>query len=312
MADEDVQVDILLSTYNGARFLDQQIESLLGQTHANFRLLVRDDGSADHTPEILSRYAAQEPRRIELCVDGPRHLGVCGSFARLLEQAKAEYVMLCDQDDCWFADKVAVSLRRMRQCEEEFGTRCPILVHSDLVVADGELRPLEDSFWSYAGLDARQGGTLGRLLLQNVVTGCASIVNRALLEKALPVPPQAIVHDWWLALVATAPGRLEPLPLPTLLYRQHAHNAIGARRFGAARRIGWFFGLWLSGAAGLRVDLTRQQAAALAVRYGGELSERQRALLHGHSRLGDYSFFRRRWELMRLRALDRAATRSNR
>jgi glycosyltransferase involved in cell wall biosynthesis len=299
MADDETEVNVLLSTYNGSRFLRQQMESILSQTHRRLSVLTRDDGSSDNTRQLIAEYADRYPAKIKIVNDGDRHLGVCLSYARLLERAEAGYVMLCDQDDCWLPEKVAISLRRMKQCERLLGSQCPILVHTDLFVADVDLKRIHDSFWGYQAYDPVRQCSLNRLLTQNVVTGCASIMNRALLRKALPIPPQAIIHDWWLALVAAAIGRLEPLADPTVLYRQHGGNAIGARRFGVAYIIHKAIKIILNRGAANYVRQSQDQARALLERLSADLGEQQRATLQFYADIARHSFLGKRVLLIR-------------
>src|SRR4029077_11295650 len=106
-----------------------------------------------------------------------------------------------------------------------------LLVHSDLSVVDDALRELQPSFWRYSGFDPERTN-LARLLLKNTVTGCASLVNLPLVMLPVPVPPAALLHDYWLALVAAAAGRIAVVREPLVAYRQHARNAVGAREYG--------------------------------------------------------------------------------
>jgi hypothetical protein len=293
------EVNVLLSTYNGGRFLRPQIDSILGQTHPHLSVLTRDDGSTDDTCGLMADYARRFPAKVRLCNDGDRHLGVCRSYARLLERADADYVMLSDQDDCWLPQKVALSLDRIQRCEERLGTQCPVLVHTDLCVTDVDLHPIHGSFWSYQAYDPVRQCTLNRLLTQNMVTGCASIMNRALLRKALPVPAQAIIHDWWLALVAAATGRLEPLAEPTVLYRQHEGNAIGARRFGLGYILCKAARMVFHGGVANYVRQSQDQAKALLERLSAELGEPERATLESYADIARHSFLDRRVLLIR-------------
>ena len=119
--------------------------------------MVRDDGSTDATRSILADYAARQPQAVTVVdLQGPR-LGPCGSFARLLEQSSAPYVMLCDQDDVWLPEKTAAMLGRMKELEGQLGGQTPLLVHSDLVVVDDALKTLHRSFWAYQRLDPVRG-----------------------------------------------------------------------------------------------------------------------------------------------------------
>jgi hypothetical protein len=217
---------IVLGTCEGAPFLAEQLASLRAQTHGDWRLLIRDDASRDGTPALLARWIESEPRA-ELVTDGRGRLGAAANFGALLEVAHergARFVALADQDDVWEPDKLE---RELACAQAEHGAE-PRLVHSDLALVDAALRPLHPSFMRYAGLRHLESAALPSLLVQNFVTGCTCLADRALLEVALPVPACAVMHDWWLALCAAATGRLRCAPGTTVRYRQHARNQIGA------------------------------------------------------------------------------------
>lgn len=299
MAKNQVLVDVVMAAYNGAGFLDEQIQSVLNQSCRDFRLIVRDDGSTDGTRALLESHAARYRDIIGLVDDDGRHQGSCGSFARLIETARADYVMPCDQDDVWLPEKIAMTLAHMKRLEEAYGHDCPILVHTDLAVADAALRPISSSFWAYEGLDPLHGGRLHRLLLQNVVTGCTLMANRALIEKAMPIPPEAMMHDWWLGLVAAALGKIDYLPQATMHYRQHGTNRVGAHELDtryAIRR-----GLAFRRAGGLADQLhdTQRQAQVFLERFGPQLREEQRSAVCAYATLGQSGFLRRRATLIR-------------
>lgn len=291
-------IDVLLATYQGARFVEAQIESVLAQGHPHVRLLIRDDGSTDATPAILARYAARCPQIVTV-VEGSGNLGPAGNFSRLLQRAEAPYVMFCDQDNVWLPGRIGALLRRMKQLEAEWGPDRPILVHTDLTVTDEALRPLCPSFWRYQHLDPRRGSTLNRLLIQNVVTGCAAMLNRALVQKAGPIPPEAVMHDWWLALVAAAFGRLDCLPEPGVLFRQHGTNQIGAVHWNLAHVIRKAATFWDGRLVAQGMRQTQRQAHAFWSRFASDLAPAQREAVEAYIALGQESFVRRRWLLLR-------------
>ena len=229
MASDNANVGILLATYNGAAFLAAQLDSILAQTHENWRLVIRDDGSTDKTPEILEAFRARHQEKVVILEDEAGNLGLVQNFSRLMEQAGAGYIALCDQDDVWKPEKLELSLQKMRTLEAEHGTEKPLLVFTDLTVVDEDLRIIHPSFWRYQGLRPERCNALNRLLLQNVVTGCTALMNRPLMQKAVPIPEMAHVHDWWIALVAAAFGSAGYVAEPTVLYRQHGENIIGAK-----------------------------------------------------------------------------------
>jgi hypothetical protein len=263
-------LEVALATFNGERFLAPLLGSLLEQTWQDFTILIADDGSSDSTMAIVGDYARRHPGRIRIVADGP-HLGIVGNFARLLRAATADYLMPCDQDDVWLPRKIELSLARMRRLEADHGTETPLLVHTDLMVVAEDLRLLGPSYARYVGLDPARR-LLGPLLLRNVVTGCTAMLNRALYCRARPIPADAIMHDHWIALVAAATGKIGFLDEPTVLYRQHAGNAIGARPAGAASTIERVVETLFTGHRQKLLAGLSRQAAALVGRFGDDLA----------------------------------------
>lgn len=251
------RVQILLSTWNGERWLAELLASLEKQTFQDWQLLVRDDGSSDQTLRILLKWQAAHPEKLAgLLLDG-NHLGSKLSFSRLVEASTAQCLMFCDQDDVWFPEKVELQYTTLRRMEAQYGEDMPLLVHSDLVVVD-EGRSLQAvSFWDYRNFDVMQRKQA--YLLNNVVTGCATAFNRAAANMAFPLPLRAMEHDRWLALVCAWFGQIQALPHPLLLYRQHDHNLIGAE---PAKLDG----------LSARVEAWSQQAEVFLHRFGGRLN----------------------------------------
>lgn len=227
-------VFVALSTYNGGDYLRPLIESICRQSHADWTLLVRDDGSRDQTVPLL-REAAAADRRI-VFLEEPHRYGASASFGFLMQhayQAGAEYLLFADQDDIWCRDKLERLLERMRYREISAGCRLPHLVYSDLKVVDTDLRMVHPSFLRHARLRHGEGRPLRILLGRSFVLGCACIVNRPLMEFALPLPKVVASHDWWVALCAAAIGQISYLAQPTLWYRRHGKNASGPAGFWA-------------------------------------------------------------------------------
>lgn len=234
---------ILMATYNGQRFLQEQLDSLLTQTYSDFSIRIRDDGSTDSTVEIIKMFAADHPNRIHLDGVNKITIGPCANFSRLLEKTDADYIFFCDQDDIWLPEKLEVLRQRLIAMESMHGENAPLLVHSDLEVVDEYLNVLDSSFWHYQYLCPEKMQTLNRLLVQNYVTGCAMAINRTLASFG-PIPKEAIMHDWWLALIATAFGHLEHESTSLIKYRQHTSNDTGAKKWNLkfiARKVKEFF-----------------------------------------------------------------------
>lgn len=212
-------IDILLATYNGSKYLEEQLDSILKQTYPSFRIIVSDDGSQDATYEILRKYRETD-KRIEL-LPPQKNGGVIKNFSRLIDHAQAEYIMLADQDDVWHPNKVESTLAVMQELESQHGKNLPLLVHTNLTVVDQFLNLIHPSLWRYSRLNCKKHLTLNRLLVQNVVTGCTLMVNKPLAKMATAIPNEAMMHDWWLALIGSAFGKVGILPTSTMLYRRH-------------------------------------------------------------------------------------------
>ena len=296
-------IDILLATFNGERFLAGQIDSVLAQTGASWRLIIRDDCSDDTTPLIIERYCLAFPDRITVLDNNGERLGSCGNFGRLLASSTAPYVMFCDQDDVWLPGKILATMQKMEEMEQTFGTGMPILVHTDMSVVDVAMEPICESFWKYQNLDLQNGLTLNRLLLRNVPTGSTIMLNKALRAISPDVPGGAVVHDWWLALVAAAFGRIGSVTTPTLLYRQHDENVFGAARWSAARMIRDFC------TPAVRRETAKRRAALIARQekqaktfldcYGKRLSAGEAATVKAFSTLSSQGAFVRRLTTIR-------------
>jgi glycosyltransferase involved in cell wall biosynthesis len=289
-------IDIILSTYNGGKFLREQLDSILAQTFTDWRLLIRDDGSLDDTEEIVRDYARRHPLRILHVESAGENLGACQSFGRLLHCTDAAYVMLCDQDDIWFPDKIERTLEKMRRMEEENGPGSPCLVFSDVTVVDETLRVISPSGWRCQKSDPVTGTRLGRLVLMNPGNGCTMMINRELLKVAAPIPREALMHDYWLALAAVAFGRTGFLREPTLYYRQHGGNELGSKRWGSAYVLGLLRNL--SAARG-SMERHRQQALAFYERDHDNLKAGDREVLSAYVQLPQRAFWRKRFDLIK-------------
>ncbi len=225
----DSTVLVLLSAYNGARYIGEQLESIRAQTFRDWRLLIRDDGSSDQTPSILESFAASDPR-IEVLSDTYGNVGPFAGFGLLLSaaaQTNARFVFLSDQDDVWIPTKMATQLATLRSAEKKYGATHPILTHSDLEVVGEKLEPVHHSFREFQGFSHDVDDPLQTLLIHSGMMGCTMAMNRALLDVAVPLPAGSS-HDWWVGLCAAATGTVLPSSERMVRYRQHGANTIGA------------------------------------------------------------------------------------
>ncbi len=289
------KVDVLLATYQGANYLEEQLESILTQTHPHIHLWIRDDGSSDQTLSILQKWTNTYSQKITL-LSSQDHLGVIGNFSELMKQSHSPYLMFADQDDKWFANKVEISLEQIKTLERQYGSHLPLLVHTDLKVVDQNLKEIAPSFWNFAGLKPHTV-SLNRLLSQNTLTGCTMLFNRALANLACPIPSEAIMHDWWIALIAVCLGHIQCIGQPTLLYRQHSSNDTGAKSYSL-----WRFLNQSPRESQKKANCIKQtyhQANCLLALYDHILPLDRQILLKAYGELEKLSYFKKKYQLIK-------------
>ena len=223
-----VKTAVLLTAFNGSTHLPGLLDSLRTQSDPDFVVIMQDDGSTDETPAILKDIAAQDNRFVFGSEQG-KHLGAAGNFLSLVRQSDTDCCLLCDQDDVWEPEKIAVLKQALQNMEKEYGSGTPLLVHSDCSLIDESGELIGDSFFHHQGWDPG-AVTLPRLLVQNNVTGCTLIMNRPLrnLIAAHAIAKDLFMHDWFIALTAASFGRITFVDQPLTRYRQHEGNVIGA------------------------------------------------------------------------------------
>ena len=251
------RVAILLSTFNGEIFLREQLDSFLAQSHDNWVLYWRDDGSTDATLTVIREFAARAGQgRCVQFDDCDRRLGPTASFLRLLGRVAAglgehDVVAFADQDDVWLPEKLARGLDALAAG----GRRTPLLYCARQMLVDARLQPL-----GISGALARWA-EFPAALTQNVATGCTLMLNRAAsVLVAESRPSQGALHDWWCYLIVTASGgRVVQDEHPVVLYRQHGGNLVGAPRSRRRRAVAA-----LRRGSGVFMSVLRQNVAALA------------------------------------------------
>ncbi len=224
-------IAIVMATYNGEKYVDEQIESILASTYRDIELYIFDDGSRDNTLELLRNYERQYPDTVHV-FQNERNLGHAMNFIHALSRTTTDYVMFCDQDDVWKNHKVAITLKRMRHMEAQLGKDKPLTVFTDAAVVDENLKMLKQSFFCSSHLNPCRTD-LPHLLMENKLIGCTVMVNSALRKvlQSKPLPQHARYHDWWVALIASAFGKIGYVRESTLLYRQHGNNVVGDTGF---------------------------------------------------------------------------------
>lgn len=223
------QIAIMMATYNGEKYLSEQIDSILNQTFQDWHLYVHDDGSYDNTVAVLQEYIRSHPDKITL-LDYPPVGGACNNFLSILQKVEAFYYMFCDQDDVWLPEKIERTYQLMHQTEHVHTPDTPILIHTDLTVVNENKEVISPSFWEYSRIYPQWFKNYEDYAALNPVTGCTMLFNAKAKEVVKPSYNAATMHDSWITFsVVAANGIVGYLSDTTILYRQHVHNTLGAR-----------------------------------------------------------------------------------
>lgn len=211
-------ISVVMATYNGDKYLRQQISSIVDQSLPPDEIIVCDDISADTTTVILKEY--QNKQLLKYTVNSQR-LGLIGNFKKAASLAKKNnYIAFCDQDDEWMPDKLQRGLKLLKSIEQD---GLPCMVYSDLLYIDENDVVINNSFRNEYGQDKYQHN-LQTLLFSNFVTGCTILMNAKMAEFFLEMPNDARFHDEWIALTAFTFGKAASIDEPLVRYRKHSNN----------------------------------------------------------------------------------------
>ena len=220
-------ISVALCTFNGERFLSEQLASIAAQTRPPDELVVCDDRSTDRTTEIVDAFSRTVPFPVRLRVND-RRLGSTKNFERAIAFCRGEFIALCDQDDVWHSDKLAQQERVLRSTEL-------VAVFSDGEVVGSNLEPLGYTLWSSVRFGRKErrlllGGRAYNLLVKrDVVCGATLMFDARYRDAMLPIP-HGWYHDAWIAFVAAAMGQIELIDRSLIRYRHHGGNQVGAPR----------------------------------------------------------------------------------
>lgn len=289
------RVDVALATYNGGGYIDALLASLAAQTHGNIHVHFSDDGSTDDTVAIAEGWA--DRLAIDNAGDGVRR-GFVGNFGVAVAACDADYVVLCDQDDIWHPRKIEVLLEKARAIEARAGKATPLVVFSDLRLVDNNLQEIAPSFFS-ATNKSKFAHRLEHFVLGGQMPGCSMLINRALVDRAMPMP-KVTSHDWWFMLVASALGQVHFVDEALIDYRQHQQNTIGIGKLNSGvKRLARILsapGQFISDRRGRwtrNVTAVRSNIALLKAKFGDDLSPRDKRMVN--STLGGGGAMGRLW-----------------
>lgn len=237
-------VAILLATYNGEKFIDEQLESLERQTYSDFTIFVRDDGSTDRTLDIVKERAKKSPDKYQIMEATPLH-DPKKCFMWMLKNVEAKYYMFCDQDDVWMIEKTKILMEVINNLQlsampdgvtskkvaEAAFEPDPICVFSDMYVVDENRGAIASSFIEYIGRDINLTD-FSQVIIDNPASGNAMLFNKALRDIAISISDEDLarveMHDAWVAAIASCFGGLVGVDEPLVYYRQTGQNTLGA------------------------------------------------------------------------------------
>lgn len=225
-------IDILLATYNGDKFLEEQLESIRVQSYNDWRILVKDDGSTDDTINIIKKWKGILGEKLIILNDDIVGLGASKNFNFLLEKSNSSYIMLSDQDDVWLKDKILKSFNVLKKLENHYGSNTPLMVCCDLEVVDEKLNLISSSFWNMRRDDPSILEDHRKLIAHSVVTGNTILMNKSAVLLSIPVKTSFFLHDQWISIKVAYYGKIEFIPESLIKYRQHTSNVLGSFQLG--------------------------------------------------------------------------------
>ena len=228
----NLNLAIIMATYNGEKYLKEQIDSILRQTYDNFTLYIRDDNSTDNTRNIINEYILKFPNKIVEVKDDKISKGACSNFLYALEYVynlnNHNIFMFSDQDDVWLKEKAEITLQEYNKSENKDK---PILLFTDAYVADKNLNITNKSFIKHSNLRSDYI-KFNNYLIQNNALGCTVCINKNLVDLIKFDIENIVMHDWYFTLIASALGQVIFINKPTIYYRQHDNNIYGAKKSG--------------------------------------------------------------------------------
>ncbi len=220
-------IAVLIATYNGEKFLKQQLDSILTQTYQNFKIYISDDKSSDSTVEILKGYQNKYPNKLFYSVN-EQNIGFVKNFEKLLLECSENYISLSDQDDIWLKEKLEIQMHEMLKLES-INEKSACLVHSDLSMVDENNNLIKKSYFEYRSYKLKSQKDLGHLLGSSGIMGNTIVMNKKLRDLVLEFPNKLDVHDYWIGLVCELFGVRKTLNLQLVKYRIHGSNIMNSR-----------------------------------------------------------------------------------
>lgn len=283
-------IDILLATYNGEKYLEEQIESLEKQTFKDFRILIRDDGSTDSTQLIINKLCQQYSNIIQ--IDDNE---ICGSpqknFFQILKYATSDYIMFCDQDDVWLPNKIDISYNEIKKYDD-----IATLVCTDSILVNENLQNIDSNKLQ----TSKKYTDFSKLLLGNCFMGCTMMLNKKLYSMITNVPEECLMHDVWVTLLASSLGKIIIIPKKCMLYRQHGNNCVGGKNI---KNMKYILDKFNDKETKFNLKKLIEQADAFNRIYGKLLNDKNKHIINHFINLYTYTKIKRIYVIFKYRLL---------
>ena len=264
---ENKKIDILMATYNGEKYLVEQLDSIINQTYRNWNLLIRDDNSTDKTLEIIQNYHKKD-KRIKILKDNKGNLGIVRNFEELLKSSESEFIMFSDQDDIWVENKLDMYLKMIEKIKNK-----GFMIHSDAILFDkNKSNILKDTFISKKAINKG----LENVFFNYFVQGATILISKEIKNFILPFPKEVYLHDRYIHLISELFFERIFVNKALIYYRQHGDNQIGAKNTVRELLSKRYFD-----------ERDRQLIKVIYNKYGSLLTEDKRKLIEEYFKITD-------------------------
>ena len=264
---ENKKIDILMATYNGEKYLAEQLDSIINQTYHNWNLLIRDDSSTDRTLEIIQDYQKKD-NRIKLLKDNKGNLGIVKNFEELLKNSESEFIMFSDQDDIWVENKLDMYLKMIEKIKNK-----GFMIHSDAILFDkNKSNILKDTFISKKAINKG----LENVFFNYFVQGATILISKEIKNFILPFPKEVYLHDRYIHLISELFFERIFVNKALIYYRQHGDNQIGAKNTIRELLLKRYFD-----------ERDRQLIKIIYNKYGSLLTEDKKKLIEEYFKITD-------------------------
>lgn len=264
---ENKKIDILMATYNGEKYLVEQLDSIINQTYRNWNLLIRDDNSTDKTLEIIQNYHKKD-KRIKILKDNKGNLGIVRNFEELLKSSESEFIMFSDQDDIWVKNKLDMYLKMIEKIKNK-----GFMIHSDAILFDkNKSNILKDTFISKKAINKG----LENVFFNYFVQGATILISKEIKNFILPFPKEVYLHDRYIHLISELFFERIFVNKALIYYRQHGDNQIGAKNTIRELLLKRYFD-----------ERDRQLIKIIYNKYGSLLTEDKKKLIEEYFKITD-------------------------